>query len=163
MVATENPPFLIPIIQAPLDVEGETVLQDKHTIGISQLSLVDLAGSERTNRTKNTGQRLNEASKINQSLMVLRKCLETLRENQQTGGNKMVAYREQKITHLFKNFFEGDGDIRMVVCVNPSVSDADENFVSSILLRHVPHSFVKILISSFSWLCNSPKHHKISW
>jgi len=28
------------------------------------LSLVDLAGSERTNRTKNTGQRLQEAGKI---------------------------------------------------------------------------------------------------
>lgn len=99
-------------------------------ICVSQLSLVDLAGSERTNRTKNTGQRLNEAGKINQSLMVLRKCLETLRYNQQTGAPKMVSYREHKITLLFKNFFEGDGDIRMILCINPKMADADENAVS---------------------------------
>lgn len=48
-------------LQAPLDCEGEQVIQDKRVVCISQLSLVDLAGSERTNRTKNTGQRLREA------------------------------------------------------------------------------------------------------
>lgn len=37
-------------------------MQDKRVVCISQLSLVDLAGSERTNRTKNTDQRLLEAS-----------------------------------------------------------------------------------------------------
>lgn len=119
--------FTIKLVQAPLNASGETVMQEKHMICVSQLSLVDLAGSERTNRTKNTGQRLNEAGKINQSLMVLRKCLETLRSNQQSGVPKMVSYREHKITLLFKNFFEGDGDIRMVVCVNPRMADADEN------------------------------------
>lgn len=51
------------IFQAPLDCEGEHVMQDKRVVYISQLSLVDLAGSERTNRTKNTGQRLREAGK----------------------------------------------------------------------------------------------------
>ena len=92
--------------------------------------MVDLAGSERTSRTNNTGQRLCEAGKINQSLMALRKCLELLRENQVTGMNHIIPYREQKITMLFKNFFEGDGSIRMVLCVNPSISDAEENSVS---------------------------------
>lgn len=57
---------------------------------MSQLSLVDLAGSERTNRTKNSGDRLKEAGNINQSLMVLRTCLEILRENQKSGTNKVV-------------------------------------------------------------------------
>ena len=48
---------------------------------VSQLSLVDLAGSERTKRTKNTGCRLKEAGSINSSLMALRNCMETLRDN----------------------------------------------------------------------------------
>lgn len=48
-------------MQAPLDCEGEQVIQDKRVVCVTQLSLVDLAGSERTNRTKNTGQRLREA------------------------------------------------------------------------------------------------------
>lgn len=136
-------------------------MQDKQMICVSQLSLVDLAGSERTNRTKNTGQRLNEASKINQSLMVLRKCFETLRDNQQTNATKMVPYREQKITHLFKNFFEGDGDIRMIVCVNPSIADADENLVSSARFSSFDDFVVLIVFSS--WSCSLPKPRKTSW
>lgn len=61
---------------------------------ISQLSLVDLAGSERTNRTKNSGDRLKEAGQINQSLMVLRQCIDTLRENQKQGSsNPKVIHR----------------------------------------------------------------------
>lgn len=124
---------------------------------ITQLSLVDLAGSERTNRTKNTGQRLREAGNyilnmnlkylmyfliifiiisicfnlgnINNSLMTLRSCLEILRENQLQSTNKMVPYRDSKLTHLFKNYFDGEGQVRMIVCVNPRTDDYDETIV----------------------------------
>ncbi|CAB3237577.1 unnamed protein product [Arctia plantaginis] len=118
--------FTIRLVQAPVDEMGEAVIQNKKFLNISQLSLVDLAGSERTNRTKNTGQRLREAGNINKSLMTLRTCLEALRENQVSGTNNMVPYRESKITHLFKNFFEGEGQVRMVVCANPRAEDYDE-------------------------------------
>ncbi|KAL1487374.1 hypothetical protein MTO96_030986 [Rhipicephalus appendiculatus] len=103
-------------------------MQDKNALIISQLSLVDLAGSERTDRTGNTGHRLREAGNINNSLMVLRTCIEILRENQTTGSNKMVPYRDTKITHLFKNFFDGEGKVRMIVCLNPRPDDYDETF-----------------------------------
>lgn len=53
--------------------------RDVSRIIVGQLSLVDLAGSERAKRTLNTGDRLNEAAKINQSLMTLRQCFEKLR------------------------------------------------------------------------------------
>jgi len=105
-------------------------MQDKKTITISQLSLVDLAGSERTNRTKNTGQRLREAGNINNSLMTLRNCLEILRDNQLSGNCKKVPYRDSKVTHLFKNYFDGEGQVRMIICVNPRAEDYDENAVS---------------------------------
>ncbi|RLU15340.1 hypothetical protein DMN91_012334 [Ooceraea biroi] len=118
--------FTIRLVQAPLDCEGEHVMQDKRIVCVSQLSLVDLAGSERTNRTKNTGQRLREAGNINNSLMTLRSCLEILRENQSQGTNKMVPYRDSKLTHLFKNYFDGEGQVRMIVCVNPRADDYDE-------------------------------------
>ncbi|XP_063372161.1 kinesin-like protein KIF23 [Cydia amplana] len=118
--------FTIRLVQAPVDEVGEAVIQNKKFLSISQISLVDLAGSERTNRTKNTGQRLREAGNINKSLMTLRTCLEVLRENQATGANNMVPYRESKITHLFKNFFEGEGQVRMIVCANPRAEDYDE-------------------------------------
>ena len=118
--------FTIRLVQAPLDGEGEQVIQDKRVVCITQLSLVDLAGSERTNRTKNTGQRLREAGNINNSLMTLRSCLEILRENQLQGTNKIVPYRDSKLTHLFKNYFDGEGQVRMIVCVNPRADDYDE-------------------------------------
>lgn len=118
--------FTIRLVQAPVDEMGEAVIQNKKFLSISQLSLVDLAGSERTNRTKNTGQRLREAGNINKSLMTLRTCMEALRENQINGTCNMVPYRESKITHLFKNFFEGEGQVRMVVCANPRAEDYDE-------------------------------------
>ncbi len=72
---------------------------------ISTIHLVDLAGSERVNRAKTVGERVKEASKwitwsfvidsnfdlgnINASLMVLRQCFETLRENQAQGTSKV--------------------------------------------------------------------------
>lgn len=118
--------FTIRLVQSPMDQHGEYMMQDKNRMLVSQLSLVDLAGSERMNRTKNSGQRLREAGNINNSLMTLRNCLEILRENSQTGGAKMVPYRDSKLTHLFKNFFDGEGQVKMIVCVNPRSEDFDE-------------------------------------
>lgn len=97
---------------------------------VSQLSLVDLAGSERSKRTKNTGSRLREAGSINSSLMALRNCIETLRENSMNGFKKMVPYRDSKLTLLFKNYFEGNGKIKMILCINPNSVEFDETSVS---------------------------------
>lgn len=86
--------------------------------------------------------------------MTLRTCIEVLRENQMCGTNKvfnvppphfthgvvmqcftpfssqMVPYRDSKVTHLFKNYFDGEGKVRMVVCVNPKADDYEETMVS---------------------------------
>lgn len=64
--------FSIKLVQAPLDADGDNVLQEKEQITISQLSLVDLAGSERTNRTKAEGNRLREAGKWSAVLTAIR-------------------------------------------------------------------------------------------
>ena len=119
--------FNIRIVQAARDADGE-VVQDTKFMTVSQLSLVDLAGSERVGRTKTTGERLREASNINNSLMALRNCIDILRENQRQNQNKIVPYRDNKLTHLFKSYFEGQGSIKMTICVNPSSDDYDETF-----------------------------------
>uniref|UniRef100_A0A667XPV1 Kinesin-like protein KIF23 n=1 Tax=Myripristis murdjan TaxID=586833 RepID=A0A667XPV1_9TELE len=121
--------FIIKLAQAPLDADGNNILQDKSQVTVNQLCLVDLAGSERTSRTRAEGSRLREAGNINQSLMTLRTCIEVLRENQMCGTNKMVPYRDSKITHLFKNYFDGEGKVRMVVCVNPKAEDYEESLL----------------------------------
>ena len=61
--------------------------------------------------------------------MTLRSCLEILRENQLQGTSKIVPYRDSKLTHLFKNYFDGEGQVRMIVCVNPRADDYDETIV----------------------------------
>lgn len=66
--------------------------------------------------------------------MTLRTCLEILRENQMYGANKMVPYRDSKVTHLFKNYFDGEGQVKMIVCVNPRAEDYDETVVSTLML-----------------------------
>ncbi|XP_062272412.1 kinesin-like protein KIF23 [Scomber scombrus] len=121
--------FTVKLVQAPLDADGDHILQDKNQVNVSQLCLVDLAGSERTSRTRAEGSRLREAGNINQSLMTLRTCIEVLRENQMCGTNKMVPYRDSKVTHLFKNYFDGEGKVRMIVCVNPKADDYEETML----------------------------------
>ena len=114
--------------------------RNSSSIHVSQLSLVDLAGSERTKRTKNTGSRLREAGSINSSLMALRNCMEVLKENitassgtqpNSLATKKMVPYRDSKLTLLFKNYFEGYGKIKMILCINPSAVEFDETIVGS--------------------------------
>ncbi|XP_040019093.2 kinesin-like protein KIF23 isoform X1 [Gasterosteus aculeatus] len=118
--------LIVKLAQAPLDADGDNILQDKSQVTVSQLCLVDLAGSERTGRTGAEGTRIREAGNINQSLLNLRTCIEVLRENQMCGTNRMVPYRDSKVTHLFKNYFDGEGKVRMVVCVNPKADDYEE-------------------------------------
>ncbi|XP_039665791.1 kinesin-like protein KIF23 isoform X4 [Perca fluviatilis] len=121
--------LIIKLAQAPLDADGDNILQDKNQVAVSQLCLVDLAGSERTGRTGAEGTRIREAGNINQSLLNLRTCIEILRENQICGTNRMVPYRDSKVTHLFKNYFDGEGKVRMVVCVNPKADDYEETLL----------------------------------
>lgn len=68
--------------------------------------------------------------------MTLRTCLEILRENQQTRANKIVPYRDARLTHLFKNYFDGEGAIHMIICVNPRSEDYDENMVGQISVKY---------------------------
>ncbi|XP_049578266.1 kinesin-like protein KIF23 isoform X1 [Syngnathus scovelli] len=119
--------FTIKLAQAPLDADGDSILQNQ--VAVSQLCLVDLAGSERTGRTGAEGTRIREAGNINQSLLTLRTCIEVLRENQMCGTNRMVPYRDSKVTHLFKNYFDGEGKVKMVVCVNPKADDYEETLL----------------------------------
>lgn len=124
--------FTIKLVMAPRAYDTKNVhpVMDSSKIVVSQLCLVDLAGSERAKRTQNVGERLAEANSINQSLMVLRQCIDVLRRNQKCPASSLpeqVPYRQSKLTHLFKNYLEGNGKIRMVICVNPKPEDYDEN------------------------------------
>uniref|UniRef100_V9KF28 Kinesin-like protein n=1 Tax=Callorhinchus milii TaxID=7868 RepID=V9KF28_CALMI len=94
---------------------------------ISELSLCDLAGSERCGKTQTFGNRLKEAGNINNSLLILGKCIAGLRERQH---NKMkaiiVPFRESKLTRLFQGFFCDKGKACMIININQCASTYDE-------------------------------------
>ena len=75
---------------------------------ISMMSFVDLAGMERTTKTQSKGERLKEAGNINTSLLILGRCIDAMRSNQQNSSNKaMIPYRESKLTRILQHFFSG--------------------------------------------------------
>ncbi|CAG2121733.1 unnamed protein product, partial [Medioppia subpectinata] len=143
--------FTIRVVQAPIDANGAEVIQDDRFLTSSQLSIVDLAGSERTYRTKNTDNRLREAGNINNSLMGLRTCIDILRENQMNGTNKVVPYRDNKLTHLFKSYFEGEGKVKMIICVNPSADNYEETVHVMKFAEHSQDVLVSKSVNRFNF------------
>uniref|UniRef100_A0A3B4CSE5 Kinesin-like protein n=1 Tax=Pygocentrus nattereri TaxID=42514 RepID=A0A3B4CSE5_PYGNA len=95
--------------------------------GMSELSLCDLAGSERCNKTRTFGERLKEAGNINNSLLILGKCIAALRNNQNDRvKSSYVPFRESKLTRLFQGVFCGRGRASMIVNINQCASTYDE-------------------------------------
>ncbi|XP_076577626.1 kinesin-like protein KIF20A [Chaetodon auriga] len=104
-----------------LTIDGSTVKR------LSEFSLCDLAGSERCNKTKTFGERLKEAGNINNSLLILGKCITALRNNQTDRmKNSYIPFRESKLTKLFQAFFCGKGKASMIVNINQCASTYDE-------------------------------------
>jgi Kinesin motor domain len=68
-------------------------------ITAGKLNLVDLAGSERSDKTKATGDRLKEATKINLSLSALGNVISALVE----GKSNHIPYRDSKLTRLLQD------------------------------------------------------------
>ncbi|XP_054654960.1 kinesin-like protein KIF20B isoform X2 [Dunckerocampus dactyliophorus] len=95
-------------------------------LGVSELCLCDLAGSERCAKTQNQGERLKEAGNINTSLLILGKCINALRHNQQAKLLQHVPFRESKLTHYLQAFFCGRGKACMIVNINQCASMYDE-------------------------------------
>ncbi|OON20481.1 kinesin motor domain protein, partial [Opisthorchis viverrini] len=133
--------FTIRLVRTGYDEKYDEAIENKDLLVVSQLCLVDLAGSERANRAGTQGGRLKEASNINNSLMNLRKCIEVLREIQSMGQShlglatpggttRVVPYRDARLTHLFKTYFEGSGRVVMLVCIRQSVADYDETMIA---------------------------------
>ncbi|VDL90694.1 unnamed protein product [Schistocephalus solidus] len=136
--------FTIRIVRTGYDPNYDEVIQDNSLLTVSQLCLVDLAGSERTSRSGTTGHRLKEASQINNSLMNLRRCIDVLRSNQMASPKedrlglgvsqtlpRKVPYRDTKLTHLFKSYFEGSGQVLVLICIRPKIEEYDETVTAN--------------------------------
>ncbi|XP_051879395.1 kinesin-like protein KIF20A isoform X2 [Pristis pectinata] len=106
----------------------EVIVGDKsRVIRTSDLYLCDLAGSERSGKAQTFGDRLKEAGNINNSLLILGKCISALRQKQQNKLKQIIVpFRESKLTRLFQAFFCGKGKACMIININQCASMYDE-------------------------------------
>jgi kinesin family member 5 len=74
--------------------------EEDGTTKVGKLNLVDLAGSEKVGKTGATGQTLEEAKKINQSLSALGNCIHALTESHR--GH--IPYRDSTLTRILQVF-----------------------------------------------------------
>ncbi|KAM5140908.1 kinesin-like protein KIF20B isoform 2-T3 [Mantella aurantiaca] len=95
-------------------------------VRVSELALCDLAGSERCTKTQNEGERLKESGNINTSLLILGKCINALKNSQQSKTQQHVPFRESKLTHYLQSFFSGKGKVCMIVNISQAASAYDE-------------------------------------
>ncbi|KAF1563213.1 UNVERIFIED_CONTAM: Kinesin-like protein KIF20B, partial [Eudyptes pachyrhynchus] len=93
---------------------------------VNELSMCDLAGSERCTKTRNEGDRLKESGNINTSLLILGKCINALKNCQQSKLQQHIPFRESKLTHFLQGFFSGKGKVYMIVNISQCASAYDE-------------------------------------
>ena len=95
-------------------------------ITCSHLYLVDLAGSERVKKTGATNMRLEEAKKINASLLALGNVISALSDPKSTH----ISYRDSKLTRLLQESLGGNAKTSLIVTVSPSTYNTEETISS---------------------------------
>lgn len=91
------------------------------SIKTGTLNLVDLAGSEKVGKTGASGQTLEEAKKINQSLSALGQCIHALVENK-----PHIPFRNSKLTRILQQSLGGNSKTTMICACSPSPFNAEE-------------------------------------
>lgn len=87
-----------------------------------KLNLVDLAGSERQKKTLAVGRQLEEAKKINLSLVCLGKVIAALVQN-----DRHVPYRDSKLTRLLCDSLGGNTKTLMIANLGCAARHYDES------------------------------------
>ncbi|CAG9577980.1 putative kinesin [Leishmania major strain Friedlin] len=89
------------------------------------VSLVDLAGSERQTKTESSGQQFEEAKKINHSLLMLGRALNSFSDRK--GSDAFISLRESKLTRLLSESFGGNSKTWMLATVSPTAFNLTES------------------------------------
>lgn len=91
----------------------------------SQLNLVDLAGSEKIGKTGATGDTLEEAKKINQSLSALANVINALAD-----GKPHIPFRDSKLTRILQQSLGGNCKTALMVACSPHSNNEAETLSS---------------------------------
>ncbi|KAM9939677.1 hypothetical protein OXX80_000844 [Metschnikowia pulcherrima] len=89
----------------------------------SNLFLVDLAGSEKFDRAGSSGNTLEEAKKINQSLSTLGLVINSLTDPKCS----YVPYRDSKLTRILQESLGGNSRTTLIVNVSPASTSTSES------------------------------------
>ncbi|XP_056591669.1 kinesin-like protein KIF17 isoform X2 [Triplophysa dalaica] len=108
-----------------LEICNKDAAGEEH-LRAGKLNLVDLAGSERQSKTGATGDRLQEATKINLSLSALGNVISALVD----GRSKHIPYRDSKLTRLLQDSLGGNTRTLMVACLSPADNNYEESLSS---------------------------------
>lgn len=87
-----------------------------------KLNLADLAGSEKVGKTGASGDTLEEAKKINQSLSALGNCINALTKAKR--GH--IPYRDSKLTHILRESLGGNSKTTLLIACSPHVFNVEE-------------------------------------
>ena len=99
---------------------------NEHLMTQGHLYLVDLAGSERVTKTNAREMRLEEAKKINYSLLILGNCIQSLI----SPNAKYVSYRDSKLTRILQESLGGNAKTSLIVTISPSGYNSEETLSS---------------------------------
>jgi hypothetical protein len=102
--------------------EGE---EGGRTYKVGKLNIVDLAGSEKVRSTGVTGQRLEEAKKINWSLHQLGNVISALADPNRRDPH--IPYRNSKLTHLLTDSLGGNCKTTLIACISPAFESYAES------------------------------------
>lgn len=89
---------------------------------MGKLNLADLAGSEKIGKTGATGETLEEAKKINQSLSTLGNCINALTKSKRG----YIPYRDSKLTHILRESLGGNCKTTLIITCSPHKFNFDE-------------------------------------
>lgn len=95
------------------------------SVKVGKLNLIDLAGSERQSKTGACGDRLKEASKINQALSSLGNVIYALAEN-----SPHIPYRDSKLTRLLQDSLGGNSKTIMIANIGPASMNYEETIIT---------------------------------
>ncbi|KAL0218763.1 hypothetical protein P9112_004416 [Eukaryota sp. TZLM1-RC] len=94
---------------------------------VSRLFMCDLAGSEKLTKTQATGCRLDEAKRINTSLLALGQVVSCLTSVDQSNH---IPYRNSKLTRILQDSLGGNSKTAIIVMVSPSSFSYSETLSS---------------------------------
>ncbi|KAI3381798.1 hypothetical protein SNEBB_000846 [Seison nebaliae] len=107
-----------------IQIERKDDESESH-IRAGKLHLVDLAGSERLAKTGAKGERLEEAKKINLSLLALGNVVSSL-----VKSGAYIPYRDSLLTRLLQDSLGGNAKTVMVATVGPANYNMEETLVT---------------------------------